>query len=1615
MNALSLALVGVMLAGVGSAALWAVERGVVTSATVDPTQLGAASDRATQATPTPVTSPTHGADSDTRSNRRESTPEPATRILPSQSNQQPEAPRVQNPVAAPVRRDLPAPGDSPVRRDVPVRQAAPVPAAGPAREPLPVRGALPTRENPTPEVVPDRGEVPARAAIAPSQPAAPTTALSSVREPIEFWVEWGGGEPRSWFGTLRLDQGKIESARGYGLQADAPGAMFLENDVVTISPRVPRTFDSMLIRATAPRDANLVVSFIANGSTSGPFEARIPLSTMLESAQHRDLDDGGNKLIVRRTLGDRLRIETDRGSLVFSPGEPFDFSVLPNPTNADRQSQRCRVELKVARSGQRLWSDEQAAQALPDGTIASLGPFKVVMPQVEGVYDLVVSDVQTGDWRKLQVVVVQSKRIATNPTDAGSRGGSDRRFQIVQTFDPARPLQPLAVSKRATFADQGAPPRIPTTHGIVRPVKRLNRDLLEIGANSWIALPLDATQPGRPHVLEIDYPNDALQTLGITIYEPGSDRPTVDTGLTTTPTNLKESSGVATYRLTFWTRTAAPILVLSERDGKQPATVGAIRLAAAPIELPELGADLPPAGRLVAAHLNTTMFPELFSATSAIDSQSGRALRDWVTFFEGAQRLIQTLKHRGYNGAVIPVVSDGGALYPSRLLEPTPRFDDGVFFATSQDPMQKDVLEMLLRMFDRAGLQLIPSVRFTGTLPILEAKRRLGEASSINLVNTDGDRWRPSASSFGVGTHYNPLDEDVQSAMSSVMAELAGRCRSHASFAGLAIELANESYASLPGPDWGADDQTLERFMAVRAADATSEPGAKGVRQAWLSWRADRLSEMYAAMRRDIQAADRDAQLYLLGAPLLDSPLVTNAATTAQAPSGLTAAGSLLNFGIDVKSIRDGGIVFLAPRQIKSVSPNSIDLDRAWDRELSKLFGPDEKVGTRDEVVTGSLLQYPPRTFDATSLANTSLVPNVVKTTRTVLAESGAVGLRGIAGGLASVDSQAIFDGAWQTPRDERIWNDTLLAYRQLPATRFETVSPPVGSKTQPVVIRRAVHHSQTYFYVVNDSPRPVGTTIGFGGAPIEITSLNGTKMPPQETDARGASFLLVLRPYQVVSFLVARPDAKIVRWETLVDPQIVDEFRHDLARLKQCVGTNRAYPRLANTDFDLPATRDEIPGWEFGKGAGMHVEVDTESTRNGPQALHLRSETPVNWATGPVVWLRSGWIAPTPSGRLVFGGWLKTRDFEQQPHVRMVVEARLTNNQMIRRERVLGKPQDEPTAMPLGADWNFYTVAFEGLPNNVKDIRVGIDLRGTGDVWIDHVGVYDLWLNDAERQGLQRDITIATAMLDEGRISDCEQLLNSHYTQYLFANFPEVAAPPKDVAIATTTTTSTETNVAINGQSGPQRRPLPQTHSPRRPQQEQQTQSQTQPKFEPVSRKAPSPPVDADVAPHAAPSAPRPLAVDDAVTATEPFMNFPMMKRSDDAELLPNSITAAEPKAVYPRVAENPSEPPHSEEERRRLAEAVKTLEKRLQTARERPPVDQATPVGAGVRPAPEPRNLTSAATSATPVESATEAATEPRTWFEKLKQFTLKPPERRPRSPSDRRSMFDWMKRRE
>ena len=58
---------------------------------------------------------------------------------------------------------------------------------------------------------------------------------------IRLRIDWGGGEPRSWQGTIRTTAGTLSEPVTLGLEADAPGSMHVVGpDTLAIVPRMAR-------------------------------------------------------------------------------------------------------------------------------------------------------------------------------------------------------------------------------------------------------------------------------------------------------------------------------------------------------------------------------------------------------------------------------------------------------------------------------------------------------------------------------------------------------------------------------------------------------------------------------------------------------------------------------------------------------------------------------------------------------------------------------------------------------------------------------------------------------------------------------------------------------------------------------------------------------------------------------------------------------------------------------------------------------------------------------------------------------------------------------------------------------------------------------------------------------------------------------------------------------------------------------------------------------------------------------------------------------------------------------------------------------------------------------
>src|SRR5262245_54931863 len=648
-------------------------------------------------------------------------------------------------------------------------------------------------------------------------------AIAAELVDVRVRIAWGGGEARSWQGTIRLSEGKLSELTPLGLEPDTPGSLLLvDPTTVRVAARSPRSYDGFDVRVQAPSNALLRVQLGADAAAGGQ-SVEVPVTRIVRDFTQLDLDERKNRLLAQRSPGDALRVNFSYPSLIFAPGEKFQLDVQPQQLELSAgATYLLSAALCPARTEENSWSEEHEVK-LEEPNVARQVHLTVPLPEQEGVYDLrlslypkrLTSSIVRGKaiaTRKVQLVVVSPVKQGNAPTGA---------WQSAFEIDPANPKWWERMAVLPSWTRLPTAPR-PVESGPATTRVHMGRTWVELPRHAWQAYPLSITTPGAPHVVEVEYPSDLEQTLSISLVEPnaaGYVGPIgLDSGIDVPQPAAGHKAGVRRHRLLCWPQTRTPYLLLVNRSEERNATFGKIDIQAGPWSLPPLSIPTSNfATRTLAAYYDKPLFAENFTGAEALDPTSLRGFDDWLTFTSSGLRLVETLQHSGHNALILTAACEGSAIYPSRMLEPTPKYDSGAFFESGQDAVRKDVLELLFRLCDRSGLALIPGVQFAGPLPALEAIRQSDGADAVGLEPVGPDGRSPASRNRGLatnGVYYNALDDRVQKAMTAVVAELAERYGHHASFGGVAVQLSAEGYALLPDETCSLDDVTVARFLA---------------------------------------------------------------------------------------------------------------------------------------------------------------------------------------------------------------------------------------------------------------------------------------------------------------------------------------------------------------------------------------------------------------------------------------------------------------------------------------------------------------------------------------------------------------------------------------------------------------------------------------------------------------------------------------------------------------------------------------------------------------------------------------------------------------------------------
>ena len=1266
---------------------------------------------------------------------------------------------------------------------------------------------------------------------------------AAADEAMRVRIAWGGGAERRWEGVVSLsEKGVLAEPCPLGVEADEPGSMWIEAAQLTVRQRSARAYDGVDLLVTAPKEAKLMIQLTpaddrdtttagSPGATTADLPGRsvqfqVPLAELATGFYDQPLDEQGNRLLVSRTPGDSLRIRMEgRDTLIFAPGEQFQCTLEPYLLAATPGSKvQIKTRLVASRGQQESWVANYEVRADQTAAIA----LDVPLPQVEGVYELIVTATQNGGWqeavrkplrpqqwknktlaeRKVQLVVLGAQGQPDPPLPGD--GSNPTELSPVVEIDPANPgwrerlakLQKLPAAARWFNGPLGNG-AMTTWHHPLGEMVRLNPSQ-ESPDVSWEAYTLPIAHPDQPHVLEVDLPSDVSQTIGISILEPNAADVLMPIGLDSGVNVVCESVGGESaprwlrHRLIFWPRTASPMVLITNRRDRMPAVFGKIRVLAGWEHLPPaaVAGSQPDSQRLLAAYFDRPLFPENFSAREVLDAWSGRSLDDWGTFLDGGTRLVEYLRHVGYNGLMMSVLADGSTIYPSAMLEPTPRYDTGTFFTTAQDPVRKDVLEMLFRLFDNQGLQLIPMLEFASPLPQLETQRRSGspDSAALEWIDSQGRALRQaSPARRGLAPYYNVLHPQVQEAMLEVVREVATRyAHRHSSFRGLAIRLSAEGYAQLPGPEWGMDDATVARFQSdakVQVPGTGPDRFAQRARfltieqpRLWLQWRAAELGRFYRRVQTELDAIQPGSRLYLAGADLLageDLQLTLRPAL----PRKMTMTEALLQVGIDLEEYQAGRqpngdrIVLLCPERIASTGRLN---EQAIDLEIRGMvdqrhYRPDGQpaLGFQDLPTPGSLFFHQPQeariaSFDQ-ACAKSARTP--FKATYAWLvaqpAPAESQNRRRFVHSLATLDSQAMFDGGWLLPLgQEDAIRDLVAAYRRLPAVRFHDAGDRRGpASSQPVTFRYGSYGGKTYLYVVNDAPFPTTARVHVEApANCRLEELTGVRqVAPLKRDDAGAYWMVDLQPYDLVAAELSAPEATLsqprVSLSGAVEAAMTRRIR-ELGARAAALRSPQPLQTLGNPGFEQPPVAGKsIPDWSATKRPEVAIGPDATQKHEGGQSVKMTT-------SGPWACLVSKSLDAPSTGRLSVYAWLRVADAAKQPTLQVAL-AGTHNGMEYYNARLV--PVTGLGAAPITEKWNQYEFRFDDLPlEGLAGLQVRFDLMGPGEVWVDDVQLFDMAFGENESKELCKLIMLANSKLEDGQLGDCMRFLDGYWPRFL-------------------------------------------------------------------------------------------------------------------------------------------------------------------------------------------------------------------------------------------------------
>lgn len=1262
----------------------------------------------------------------------------------------------------------------------------------------------------------------------------PETAPAVV-QPMRCRLVWGGGAHRTWRCRVRTSAGAITSPVALGLHPDASASVWLEPDGLHLDQAPATGFNGVDFDLTGPLDGVLTVELEAVEGDEAVFRHSWPLRELLHGSQSQSLDEEGNRVTLARAPGDALRVSTGRPHLVFEPGESWEPVITPNlvPELAGRQA-ILRGWMTPARKSRPVM-DRQSRSISLDSS-GSNGPiaWPVQVPAEEGVYDLHLEIIprwyqasfqSAGQYRRIQFIVIDS----AGKRDAEMAGVGDP-WKVTGTASLAPPPASMVLPDPVQ-AFRKLPGMTPLHPGVTALEKPDHWTLLPVGG--WKVVDLPIGEKGMPHRVTVRLRSPGGMAAGLSVLQPdeAGNLPAIgeDTGVAFGASDLTsqpagEHGQPCEQTIYFWPNHSQPKLLVANRHATAGLEIGLIEVASGPRELPRLFPGTGDAGgaevgggrrRQLLGCFEAPLFVDRFGASRTMDPVSGQPLDDWQTFYEGTDRWIQYLRASGQTGAVLCVAADGSALYPSGLLRPNPRYDSGVFFHDAADPVRKDVLELILRMFDRAGLTLVAVLEAKQPLPGLESLRRSAPAGSIPpgaMVLANGQVTGREAQQ----PLYDPLCEPVRQELRFLLLELAERYRSHGSLKGLGLVLRPDTWIQALETESGFHPDNLRAFSLSSGVGFPDDTAGAirvlvdgGLLPKWVAWRNQSATAFWTRLSDSLLSAGPELRLYLAQADTFDQGQLAERTDPRlhepQDPAAIAAAA-----GWDLPAWRSEQIVLLQPHR---VAPQDSVIARRREAGIE----PVRAAVFRNVGYQAALFSH--RSAPVQFSEPVSRDPSGQTSSRLIrlqpMTPAGTLNRRRFSNALHAADLRCVADGGWlPAAGQEAATGRWFEAFGRLPDQRFEDVKHDSAVVDSGAVrVRQSAPGQEWFAYAVNASPWPVSVSLALSGSSPVIPESwgNGSAVWAAGENGGLGRLQVELEPWGLVVVRVRGLETSATGFVALLPASAGGQLQEKVFGLQSLLTQNRnpaGKNWVRNADFELASGRPE--GWRWNEAAGDQVGVVLGGPNGAGQCLELRGGV-------QPVWIRSSEFGLPETGRLTLVVRLQAdRPWDRIP-LRLSVESSSGTQPWYRFGTV---NESSATGRRLGSaetaagGWNEYVVHFDQLPTGPNTrLRVGFDLMGPGTVRVDDVQLYDSRLSERDVRALAQMVATAGNLLGNPQHADqCRRVLEGYWPLF----FEELAirqmnesrqlAKVAEESAGTGGTPAIQTSAPLNGAgSGPE------------------------------------------------------------------------------------------------------------------------------------------------------------------------------------------------------------------